>query len=309
VDPFEDPGRWDARLAKLTEAVTVDDHTQGKASERIAWQPLPSTEFKRRLVDHPAQAFDKKQYTSLKVDLKYVGERPYMHVRGLGKQVDLGDQLLLSEIDSAQTEQRGRDAYGRIVYRSYIMPDTALTRHLVLTAEGYLVVHDELTPGRSMAGWTAGQLWQLYERKAQGLDWFCADDDGAYPVGAATDVSEKTRRMLVRFSVEPGTETGSEEVKQGYSCVNPKGRRAERFFTTFSHRPLAAGQKAVFGLVVLPHDPAEGDPAAVATRIHFDHDIADRTSVALRSADGTGVVAIVIRRDSWEVKRQRSPGK
>ena len=92
-------------------------------------------------------------------------------------------------------EQRGRDAFGQISYESYITSDTTLTRRLVLTAEGPLVVHDVLTPGSSMAGWTAGQLWQLYELKSQGADWFAIAEDGTYPLAKG---EARPLAMLVR---------------------------------------------------------------------------------------------------------------
>lgn len=113
----------------------------------------------------PQEPVDETKYTHLKLDLKYLGQRPYMHIRGLGRQVDLGDELLEARAMSASVQQRGRDAYGQIEYDSYVERDTRVTRRLVLTSEGYLVVQDEITAGRSADGWTAGQLWQLYEWK------------------------------------------------------------------------------------------------------------------------------------------------
>ena len=165
-------------------------------------------------------------------------------------------------------------------YKSYITADSTLTRHLVLTAEGYLVVHDVLVPGRSMTGWQAGQLWQLYELKAKGEDWFCSEDDGPYPAGDGM----KSRRMLVRFATGPETQAGLEEVKQGYYCPNPRDRRPEHFFTTFSQRKVTPGQKEKFTLAVLPHAPDEADPAAVARRMSFQLGFGNAATVLIRGA-------------------------
>jgi len=50
-------------------------------------------------------------------DLKYAGARPYLHIRGLGEQVDLGDQSLYAHLTSASVEQRQHDAYGGLAIR------------------------------------------------------------------------------------------------------------------------------------------------------------------------------------------------
>jgi hypothetical protein len=271
VDGFEDPTRWDARLRKLTRVSLAKESSQGPFCEGVLWKPVPSEHIARKLATPPERSFGRDEYQHLKLDVKYHGGRPMMHIRGLGRQVDLGDQLLVSQLARARAEQRGHDAYGEVAYSAYITPDTSLTRYLVLTAEGCLVVHDVLVPGPSMKGWNAGQLWQMYEKRAAGNDWFLSDDDGGYP---AADGTLKTRRMLVRFAAGQGGTMGSEEVRLNYHGPNPKGRKPERFFTTYSRVPVTPGRKQHFAMVVVPQDPAvsgDADPAAgVAIRMESD---------------------------------------
>ena len=45
------------------------------------------------------------------------------------------------------------------------------------------------------------------------------------------------------------------------------GRRAERFFTTFSKRKVRTGRKEAFTLAIMPHDPAEVAPENVAAQV------------------------------------------
>ena len=104
-----------------------------------------------------------------------------VHIRGIGEQMDLGDQIMVAAPPQAAVEQRDGDASGKVTYPWYLCRDSRLTRQMVLTREGYLIIHDTLVPGSLMDGWSAGQLWQLYEMADHGKDWFCSQDEGAYP--------------------------------------------------------------------------------------------------------------------------------
>jgi hypothetical protein len=225
-----------------------------------------------------------------------------MHIRGLGKQVDLGDQLLTADLPTARAEQHGRDAYGRIDYAAYLTADSRLTRHLILTAEGVLVIRDVLTPGPLMKGWNAGQLWQLYEKQTQGADWFCAEDDGPYPTGGGRDAPTHTRRILVRFDAEPGTKTGVEEIPQAYHDGSPKTRKPHHFWTTFSERTVVPGQAQAFTLVVLPLDPEKEAPDAAAARVVIRRD-GEHLRVTVRGTDKAADVTISLDEKAWEVRR------
>jgi hypothetical protein len=174
IDTFDTPDGWDRRLLQSQRVASSSDRTQGDASQRIPWNTVAASG--RRFSEPLPAPFTKEQYSFLELDLKYEGARPYLHIRGLGEQVDLGDQSLDAHLTSASVEQRQHDAYGRIGYQDYIQPGTQLTRQMVLTAEGYLLVRDELTPGPSMDRWDAGQLWQFYDLASRNGSWFSAND-------------------------------------------------------------------------------------------------------------------------------------
>jgi len=61
----------------------------------------------------------------------------------------------------ALAENKGTDAYGFIEFVQYYHPDTSLTRRLLLAREGILVIRDDLLPGKSVDGYTAGPLRNL----------------------------------------------------------------------------------------------------------------------------------------------------
>jgi hypothetical protein len=299
VDDFDEAKGWQPSFLKLS-AVTPDtvEKTQGGASLRMPWKGVTSGEF-RRVFPSPHDApFTSAEYNVLKLDLMYTGARPYLHIRGIGEQVDLGDQLLSSKIASAVAEQHGRDALGQVTYSSYITSDTTLVRRILLTEEGVLVVRDELRPGPSMDGWNAGQLWQLYSLKAKGENWFCAEDDGPYP---SANGSVPQLSMLVRFASQGGEKCGEEEILRSYHCPTPIERKPERFHTSYAFRPIETGRLERFTFVVLPHDPtSEAEPLAEAIKFQQSE---DATRVTVLPKVGGKTFEVYISEKGWEVKR------
>ena len=79
---------------------------------------------------------------------------------------------------------RGMDAFGMLRLSKYFRPDTRLTRQIILTAEGVLVVRDDLSAGESVAGFQGGPLWHLLHMRdraahladdSTGSNWFAQD--------------------------------------------------------------------------------------------------------------------------------------
>jgi len=65
-------------------------------------------------------------------------------------------------------QNKGADAYGLVEFEQYYRPDTSLTRRLLLTHEGILVIRDDLTPGESVDGYSAGSLWNPLQAMGRG---------------------------------------------------------------------------------------------------------------------------------------------
>jgi hypothetical protein len=301
VDSFDTSDGWDRQLLRNTPPVTSQDMTQGIASPCVAWNKVKAEVITRTLPRPWPAPFTKQQFSALKLDVMYRGTRPYVLVRGFGDEIELGAQVLRPTLTSAAATQRGQDAMGQVSYANYIQNDTRLTRQIVLTAEGYLVVRDTLIPGLSMSGWTAGQLWQLYTLANHGDDWFSSEDDGAYPNVSANPGATTTRSMLVRYATPEGASALDDEARQDYTYPNPKGRPGRVFFTTYSRRTIQAGRPEIFGMVVIPYDP------------DIARDVARRVAITL-SADGAaaarinmGSEAITVRigDTGWSVERGR----
>ena len=300
VDGFEaatGPGMAGWSKSILKEVAASSDHTEGQFSQRLNWSKLkggPVRVFPLQPAE-PEQPIDEQKYTHLKLDLKFTGKRPYMHIRGLGKQVDLGDQLLSALPKAARLEQRGHDAFGEIQYAAYVQGGCRATRRFVLTAEGYLMIQDEIVPGQGMAHWNAGQLWQIYELQAQGDGWFCSASDGQYPQAAE-------RCLLVRYSLDEKTKSGVEAIEKRYHCPAPNGRPAKRFFTTYSVRPITARLKNTFAMIVVPQDPSGLVPAEAAAKIRIALRPDGTVDAEVSEAAGKKV-KVAISANRWEVTR------
>lgn len=299
VDSFDTSAGWDHDLLQNTPPVESQDKTQGLASECIAWNKVRAEVVKRTLPQPWPTPFTKEQFSALKLDVLYRGTRPYVLVRGFGDEIEIGAQVLRPTLTSATATQRGQDAIGQVSYEKYIQDDTRLTRQIVLTAEGYLVVRDTLIPGPSMNGWTAGQLWQIYTLATHGDGWFSSADDGTYPNISGDPAASTTRSMLVRYAARPGTSVLDDEAKQDYTYPNPKGRRGQAFFTTYSQRTVQSGRAEVFSMVVVPYDPSQKDAKKVAKEIGVTQDGATEARITL----GSKTVLVRIGNVDWSVKR------
>ena len=306
LDDFESPDGWSKSLMKTPRIAIASDplHTHGTASQSLAWGVLPAGSHDRLLADARDLTCAAGEVTALKLDVRYTGVRPYLHLRDLGAQVDLGDHALPYHISKATTEQHGSDAAGTIVFGQYLTDDARLVRRLILSREGILVIQDRWTAGKGEPSWNAGQLWQFYALAERGGDWFASEDDGPYQVADATGTTTAVRRrMVVKFALPSTARSVCETNVQPYHCPNPRNRRADAFVTIGSVQPVAAGDTAVATMVVVPQSPVI--PAAnVAAGINVTSG-ADGTQVTVSSIGP--IVRITLTNDAgWEITRPAS---
>ena len=306
LDGFESDKTWHKNVttAKGIKVETSPEHTQGVASQSLNWSVLKAGVYARMLAADHNFTFPPGEFDTLRLDVKYEGIRPYLHLRDLCQQIDLGDQALLYTVGSARAEQHGHDAFGEVVFSRYGAGDARLTRRLVLTAEGCLIIRDQWTAGKSQPRWTAGQLWQFYAMKEHGKDWFCSEDDGAFNVPDGQGSTKPvTRQMLVKFATDAGTETFVEQIDQTYSAPNPKKRPQDKFFTTGSRRLVPAGAEASFTLVVVPHEPRQ-DAQSIAAGITFKEQ-SDGVEITIGNSAAPPPTRVVMHHDGrWNIVRR-----
>lgn len=295
LDGFESPDSWQPNI-KGVPGVRLDshiDHTEGAASQQVNWKVL-GDQIYTRLFEQPGirgSTFSQADYDTLKFDYKYEGQPPRANLRQLFPEwLDLGERPLTCDVVSAEAVQAGRDAWARIAFDNYIAPECRLTRTVVLTAEGGLVIVDRFRPGPRVMGWSGGQLWQLYELGDRGPDWFAAKSDGSYRLA---DGSTVERRMLVKFYAESGAVVGSEEFEPPtMHAPRSDGARRTTYRTTFSQRPIS-DRPITAALAVLPIGTG-AMPARVANGVSFavEGGPDDAMRVSLPASDGLVVVEI-----------------
>ena len=308
IDGFESGEEWFFfNNQPTTPPRKSTDKTEGEASQELVWKDVKTDMLFRRLpkIFHP-EPFNRQQYDRLKLDVKYSGTRPYFAIRGLTEiGFEMGTRFLRPELKDAGVEQRGTDAFGNILYNRYVTGDSTLSRRIVLTKEGYLVIRDSLLPGATMNGWNGGQLWQLYTLAAHGDHWFCSDDDGVYPDVTGKPDASPQRRMFVRFATVNGA-TGFEKVARTITYPNPKGLPPTSYVTTFSTKKVETGHRAVFGMAVLPVKP--GVAPETLARIVSVTTAPDGTVQAVVQ-NASQPIVIRIGDNDWSVSRQSGSAK
>jgi len=268
LDGFESGDTWaDAARKRFRTALTsTADHTQGLRSQSLDPQVFRHGVVTRLFEERAVVGRDvsPRDYDRVELDFFFTGKPPHVNLRRLfADWVDLGDHTLPCRVTASRAEQAGRDAWGVIACDDYLGMGNRLVRRLALTAEGTLVVADTFTPQAGCRGWSAGQLWQLYELDGRGADWFVAKSDGPF---VAADGSRVERRMLVKHGTMAGVTVDGVPVEPAtMHAPRADGGRRDSFLTTFSRRTIENRPvTAVLAVVPLTLDE---DAAAVADRI------------------------------------------
>jgi hypothetical protein len=284
LDGFESAESW-ADNAKNVPAVglaTSELRKQGTASQevnpqafrhQVATRMFEQADTRRREVS--AADFDRVQF-----DFLFTGRAPHINLRRLFDQwVDLGDHVLPCRVVAARATQSGRDAWGEIEFADYLRPGNRLVRRVAVTADGGLVIADTFSPAASSRGWSAGQLWQLYELDARGKDWFVAKSDGSSKL---RDGTRAERRMLVKHLGGPGVAIDSVEMEPTtMHAPRADGTRRNKFVTTFSRRDVV-DRPLTAVLAVVPLEMGE-DAEAVAGQIRLAAPVAAAETLVARA--------------------------
>lgn len=150
---------------------------------------------------------------------------------------------------NALAENKGTDAYGLVEYEQYYSPDTSLIRRMLLTHEGILVIRDDLTPGESVDGYSAGSLWnpRSEPKPETGENWwdFAA---GALPSCDLDDTNVYASDFVVYHAHAKGRSFGIKDLPNAHP-------HAGRWPTTYSCQTVKAGEPVTFITVLIPHPP------------------------------------------------------
>jgi hypothetical protein len=162
-------------------------------------------------------------------------------------------------------ENKGPDAYGFVEFASYYRPDTSLTRRLLLTQEGILIIRDDLMPGKSVDGYTAGSLWNPLQAMSRGHTSLPERDGGvptpetgenwwdfaapkALPACDLDDTNVYASELMVYHASAEGRSFGAKELPDARQHAKP-------WLTTYSCQTVKAGEPVTFITVLIPHPP------------------------------------------------------
>jgi len=209
-------------------------------------------------------------------------------------------------------ENKGDDAYGFVEFVSYYRPDTSLTRRLLLTHEGILVIRDDLMPGKSVDGYSAGSLWNplqamgrghtsLPEREGgvpqpeTGENWWDFAAPKALPGCDLDDTNVYASELMVYHGCAEGRSFGIKDLPE------PAGH-AQPWPTTYSCQTIKAGKPVTFITVLIPHPP-EVTGKMLADNLSID--IKEGASIVSLSYKGQTLRMEMGKDDkSWQVLRK-----
>ena len=234
-----------------------------------------------------------KDYRFIKLDWKHKAldnspkEDIEFVVRTEGFGATMGDMDNQNKLLNAETNVKGADCYGEIVLDDHFVPDTKLTRRMVLTKEGVLVLQDYLEPSEEADGMTAGAIWQLYKApNKQGTNWFNAPSEQPWVdmIGKPKD-----KELLVYFEQAEGRTYGGQQ--EDYT-LKPYTVHAKQF--------VKSNQPVTFTTILIPHNPTDSvediEKSIVSSTTGRD------TKISL-TINGKKVNIQINKDKSWKVER------
>ncbi|BCI63036.1 carbohydrate binding domain-containing protein [Coprobacter secundus] len=190
-------------------------------------------------------------------------------------------------LTDAYTEMQGNDCYGVIELDNHFLPGTQLKRRILLTEEGVLILQDYLLPGDGAEGYTAGSLWQMYNLKSRGENWFNAGEERSWVDWTG---KEMKKELLVYFEKNSVRTYGSQ--LEEYS-VAPT--------VVYAKQAISSSQPLTFTTILVPHE--------VGTNPEFYANSISSTTVGRQSNislnTGGKILTIALNEDgSWNVARE-----
>jgi hypothetical protein len=268
-------------------------YTRHSRSSNLVWLTPPDLEFPHmENCEDPEKV--KRLDTAFNV-VDYGGRNP--------QNLKYGDVL---------AENKDNDAYGLVEFASYYRPDTSLTRRLLLTHEGILVIRDDLIPGQSVDGYKAGSLWNPLQAASRahtripqrdggvpdpetGENWWDFAAPRSFLPCDLDDTNVYTSELMVYHARAEGRSFGIKDLPEANEYVTP-------WPTTYSCQTVKAGVPVTFITVLIPHPP-EVTGKMLAENLATD--IQDGVSIiSLKHKEETLTMEMGKESKSWQVLRQ-----
>ena len=237
--------------------------------------------------------FSLKDYKYIKLDWKHKSPKNTAKediefiVRTENVGSAMGDLDNQNKVLHAETNVKKDDCFGEIVLDNHFVSNTKLTRRMVLTQEGVLVLQDYVEPGEEAIGMTAGVIWQMYKAPAkQGVNWFNAPSEKAW-----SDMfgKPKDKELLVYFEQAEGRTYGGQQMDY---TIKPYTVHAKQF--------IKGKQPLTFTTILIPHSPTDDVEEIQKSIVSVTSDRVSTISLTLNKKK----INIQINKDkSWKVDR------
>ncbi|MCS7464705.1 hypothetical protein N0M98_31910 [Paenibacillus doosanensis] len=266
IDDFETLAQWeraDRPYSLGTNAV------EGNHALHVRVKPGASLFYRNKgyrttfsLQDYTTIKYDWTYIAAERTDIDFIFRVTVNPTDSVPVDVDFypSDTNLVPLLKQAEAESRRKDSYGLIRLDEYYTFDSKLTRQMVLTEEGALILVDELLPGPLASGYTAGPLWNLYSLEAQGPNWF--DSPGEARSWYKPDGTEASAAPSLLVYYAPGE-------GRTFGAVNVPMNGGMKPYTTFARQTVASGSKVRFVTLLIPHGSGE-TAAEIAASIRVD---------------------------------------
>lgn len=201
-----------------------------------------------------------------------------------------------TEVEGAETEMNGKDSYARVRFSGYGTWDSRLTRKIVLTKEGALVIQDRFLAGKSADQWAAGETWQMYSAGVKGENWF-SSELSELEVPERGNGPLNKRGVLVYFQKVEGDSFGLKENRWG-------GRKEYKKVTAFSKFRIKPGQEYKRTVLIIPY--GESDlPEIISKNISI---LETEQGVVLKYLWNQKIYTVTLGTENeWSVSREVNP--
>ena len=183
-------------------------------------------------------------------------------------------------------ENKGGDSYTSFKLNSHLTPNSTVERRIVLTEEGYAVIQDTVTAGEEADGFFGGPIFNLYNVKESGRNWFRQKGEKKWYKNSK-DTEGATNGMFVYYAEHPASEISY--IKSTEGAV-----------TTYLKTTLKKNTPTTFITVLAPNLDDEKSGKDIAKNIVVTRDNT-RDSVVNIKSDNGWITVNMPSDNSWSV--------
>ncbi len=185
-------------------------------------------------------------------------------------------------------ENSGKDTYTSFKLNDHIKKGSTVERRIVLTEEGYAIIQDTVTPSETADGFIGGPLFNIYNVKESGANWFLQKGEKKW-YRNSSDSEGATNGMFVMYGQKDGAQIGHLKSVIGAD-------------TTYLKTTMVKNTPMNFITVLAPNLNDQKTGEEIAKSIVIQKDLVRDSLVSFKT--DTGWVSVELPPDnSWKVTR------